>query len=395
VRLTDRKTATSVGGNDNLGKINVLHILTSLGIGGIEKLFVSMAEHWSKDKYNVSVCLINSYTKREMVYYDDLMQHGLKVYLIGKKRRGSVDLKMPYNLFRLLRKLNIHIVHTHNISSEVYSRIAGMIAHTPIIIFHEHGAPTELQLKSRFLDLLLRKPDMIIAVSDDTKKMLKEKLKISQDKIQVIYNGIKAGSRHVHFNEGNTIFTVSRLVPEKGLKYLIDALILVKKKIRGVKLFIIGDGPSRKDLEIQTTKNGLTDTIFFLGFQQFPEKHYEKYDIFVLPSLEEGFGLALIEAMSYGKPAIATRVGGIPEIIEDGINGILVSPKDHKALANALIDLLSDKSLRKKLARKGQLRSQLFTVNTMVNEIEALYKRLIKLKIDLTYDEKNNNWRHT
>ncbi len=393
-QTSHRKAPKLMGGDAKLKKINVLHILTSLGIGGIEKLFVSMADYWSKDKYNVSVCLINSYTKREMVYYEDLMQSHLKVYMIGKKRRGSVDLMMPHNLFRLLKELNIHIVHTHNISSEVYSRIAGMMAQTPIIVFHQHGAPTELQLKVKSLDLLLRKPDKIIAVSHDTKKMLQEELKISQDKIDVVYNGIQESPNDFPVTEGSTIFTVCRLVPEKGLRYLIDAMTSVKEKIPDVKLLIIGDGPSRGELEKQAIKNSLGETVSFVGFQQFPEKNYDKYDIFVLPSLEEGFGLALIEAMSYGKPVIATRTGGIPEIIEDGVNGILVPPKDHKALANALVSLLSDTDLRKRLALEGQRRSQLFTVNKMVCKIEDTYEGLIKQKMNLAYDGKNKYWRH-
>lgn len=381
--------------DSELRKINVLHLLTSLGIGGIEKLFASMAKYWSQDKFNVSACLINSYSKREMVYYDDLFHHEIKVYMIGKKRRGSIDFKMPYTLWRLLKEHNVHIIHTHNISSEFYSRIAGMIAYTPVIICHRHNhVPTEVQLKMRPFELLLRKPDLIIAVSHAVKHMIAENFKISQENISVIYNGINAYPKNIHFTEGKAIFTVSRLVPEKGLRYLIDAMLIVKEKIHDVKLFIIGDGPSRKELEKQTMENGLRETISFLGFQQFPEKYFNKYDIFVLPSLDEGFGLALIEAMSYGKPAIATRVGGIPEIIEHRRNGILVSPNNPKALADALIDLLSDSLLRKKLAIEGQYRSQQFTISKTVNEIEDVYERLIKLKMNITYDKVNKYWKH-
>jgi glycosyltransferase involved in cell wall biosynthesis len=351
-----------------------------------------MAPYWSTDRYNVGVGLVNSYSRSEMIYYDELTEHGIAVHMIGKKRRGRVDLTMPRTLCGLLRDLDIHILHTHNISSQYYAKIAGMIARTPILVFHQHNCPTTLQLRLRSLEPFFKQPDLIVAVSHEMKRALTAIHSIAHDQVVVIHNGTGDSGRDSWCTEGNTVFTVTRLVPEKGLTYLIDAMIKVKDRIPDVKLLILGDGPCRKELEEQAARNGLRDTISFMGFQQYPETLYDKCDVFVLPSMEEGFGLALIEAMSYGKPVVATHVGGIPEVVQDGISGILVPARDPTALANALLNVLSDNGLRRKLALEGKRRSQMFGINKTVNEIENAYQGLVKRKMNLTYDQKDARW---
>src|SRR3989344_351239 len=143
------------------------------------------------------------------------------------------------------------------------------------------------------------------------------------------------------------ILVVSRLSSEKGLIYLIDALNLIKKEIKNVKLIFAGKGPLRKYLEFYVHSKGLSDDVLFLGhipYSNLPD-YYSSADVFVLPSLKEGLGLSIAEAMSCSVPVVASNTGGIPDLVLDGKTGLLVNPADSKRLAEAILTVLNDKRL--------------------------------------------------
>ena len=170
--------------------------------------------------------------------------------------------------------------------------------------------------------------------------------------------------------------TLGRLYePKKGLSIFVDAAAAVLARVPRARFVLVGDGPARADLEARAARAGLGDRLRFAGERRDVARLLPAYDLFVQPSLWEGFGLTLVEAMAVGLPVVATRVGGIPEIVRDGRDGILVPPGDAAALARAIADLLDDPARRSAFAAEGRHRARTeFHIDRLVAETAALYR---------------------
>jgi glycosyltransferase involved in cell wall biosynthesis len=173
--------------------------------------------------------------------------------------------------------------------------------------------------------------------------------------------------------QGPVIGFVGRLAPEKGVSCLVEAMGKVVKSHPEARLAIVGDGEERPHLEALSESLGISARVFFLGSQDNLPSCIAAMDIVVLPSLSEGFGLAAVEAMSAGRPVVASAVGGLVEIIKDGATGFLVPPNDPDALAARLTTILSDPDLAAELGSAGQKRVQEWSAEEGVNNTEAWY----------------------
>jgi len=170
---------------------------------------------------------------------------------------------------------------------------------------------------------------------------------------------------------------VGRLTEQKGHTYLLDAFAQVMRVLPAARLLVIGDGELRPTLERRATRLGLHGSVIFTGRREDVPRLMMALDVLALPSLWEGFGLVLLEAMAAGKPIVASRVSAIPEIVADGETGLLVPPRDVKALAQALLALLHDPQRATEMGRRGRLRlEQEFTVERMVSQTEAAYEKV-------------------
>jgi len=266
-----------------------------------------------------------------------------------------------------------------------------------IVVLSEHG-PLNLQLKlephvssvvKRFgVKVLYRLADALIVVSKGMKIEFVRKFSLPSGKIRIIYNPIdseeitqlsKENINHPYFKENiPIIITVGRLVPEKGHSYLIKAFRIVRK-LRRCKLLIIGNGPMRKELEQLANELEIRQDVAFLGFQKNPFKYLAKSDVFVLPSLIEGFGLAIVEAMACGIPVVATNCPWGPgEIVINNVNGLLVPPADEKALAKAILAILNDKKFSEQMASKGRQFAAIFDVKKRIREYEDFFEYLLR-----------------
>jgi glycosyltransferase involved in cell wall biosynthesis len=177
------------------------------------------------------------------------------------------------------------------------------------------------------------------------------------------------------------IGTLARLHEQKGHSYLLDAVAQLRREIPDVKALVVGDGELRPSLEQRTQALRLSDSVIFTGTRRDVPEILALLDVFVLPSLWEGLPIALLEAMAAGLPVVATRVGGVPEVVVDGETGLLVPPRDPDALSEAILTLLQDPDLRQKMGQAGQERvREYFSVERMVEETEALYERLLAEK---------------
>jgi glycosyltransferase involved in cell wall biosynthesis len=377
-------------GNLTVRKLRILHLVPTFNIGGVETLLVSMAPHWSLDRYDVGVCFFNA---GERLYVDRLRDCGLSIHDIGVGRRGRVHFGVVPRLCSLLRGLGIDIVHTHTISAQVYALAARRLIRRTLVVAHQHRLPTRLQLRIRPLVPLIGHPDVTIAVSQTTRQAVLSQLHVPADAVSLVYNGItRVEAPAVAASDGLRLFTVARLSPEKGIAFLVDAMRIIHDVVPRATLAIIGDGVARERLERQVRGNSLEHIVSFLGLHQWPAELVRQFDVFVLPSLEEGLPLSLLEAMAHGKPVVATAVGGVPEVVANGRNGLIVPPADPPALAAAIVRVLTDRALRARLIAGAIDTSETFDVRRTATEIEAIYASLAATHLGLAFDQERPGW---
>ncbi|MDH4221948.1 MAG: glycosyltransferase family 4 protein [candidate division Zixibacteria bacterium] len=230
--------------------------------------------------------------------------------------------------------------------------------------------------------------DKIVVPSQSLKDQLKRFPWIGQDRVEVILNGIDLSCFDLDIKKArDTLFqrykidakqtligVPARLVKAKGHQYLLRALPEVIQFFPDIKLFIAGDGPEKSNLEELSDQLKLGDYVIFAGYLKEIFETMAGFDLLVLPSVIEPFGLVLAEGMALQKPIVATRVGGIPEVVEDKKTGILVPPENPHALAQAIVKLLKDKSLASQLGRIGRERVEKhFTIDKMIERIEEMF----------------------
>lgn len=223
------------------------------------------------------------------------------------------------------------------------------------------------------VSFVLNNSDAIIAVSEFLRRET-IKLGASEEKIKVIYSGAPACKPERLQPESRTITFIGSLIRQKGVDILIMAFGGVKKKFPDAELVIVGDGREKKSLEKLSRELGIK--VNFLGYQEDLGSALEKSAVLALPSREEGFGLVLLEAMAAGVPVVASRVGGIEEIIEHEYNGIIFEKENSKELAEGIIRILENKELRKKLIENGKKTLKKFRWEKTGSEVDAVYEAI-------------------
>jgi len=247
-------------------------------------------------------------------------------------------------------------------------------------------------MQRRVLKLVCRLADCILVNADAVREAL-----IGQgydpQKIVVIRNGITL-TKFEKKQRGDAIRAelgvpssapivgvFSRLNPMKGVQYFLDAAKILADRFQDVYFLVVGDGAVRHDLEAQAARLGLGRRIVFTGFRSDVPDLLAEAAISVLPSLSEGISNTLLESMAAGVPVIATRVGGSPEVVEDGVSGLLIPPRDADALAGAIARLLEDRALASTLGQAGMRRvTEWFSIEHAVHETEHLYESLVAAK---------------
>ena len=371
-----------------MAKKKVLHLVEDLKIGGLERVIASIALGLDRTRYEVEIwCLV-----RGGEIAEELVDKGVCVKILGMNSYHNPFQIMA--LSRLIKESKIDIIHTHGYFGSTFGRLAAILVKTPIIIAHVHttyyGFRKRNIIVEKFLSFFT---DKIVCVSQAVNKFVTEVEGISEKKTCLMYNGVGKSCLF----EGDTdssvdreslgfekkdlvVITVASLTPHKGHRVLIDAIRSVLKKHKNLRLLIVGDGPLRNKLEAYAKELQLSSKIVFTGQRKDIVSLLKLAHFFVLSSTErEGLGIALIEAMAAGLPVIGTKLGGIPEVIEDDVNGFLVAPGNPYELAAALEKLIRDKGIREKMGRMGRkIYEQRFTTTKMNQNIEALYDGIIK-----------------
>ena len=301
-----------------------------------------------------------------------------------------------------LRHNPYHIVHTHNSKAGFLGRLAAKLAGIPVIVHTVHGfafhdeEPSWRQWLFRTLERLAsRWCDKMIFISQplidwglrervtSEKKTVKIYSGIELDRFSPVSEEVKEGIRKKWgiARDDAVIGIVSKLWEGKGHLTLIEAFKKIKSEIQNARLVIVGEGYLYDHLVKYVDNLGLKEAVLFTGFQSDVSEIIASFDVAVLPSFFEGMGRVLLEAMAMEKPVVASRVGGIPDLVEHGVNGFLVTPGDVDELAESLIKTLGDKELAEKMGKEGRkMISEKYSADHMVGSIERLYRDLLAMK---------------
>jgi len=357
-------------------RINILYIIWSLGLGGAERVVINLAKGLDRNKYNPMVCCLND----KGVFADELEREGIEVIALNKM--GKFDFSILYRLFSILKDNRIQIIHTHLWGANFWGRIAGVIARVPVIIASEHGIQEYRTRFHYFADKVLSVfTDRVTFVCKSVEEQYASRLMFDTKKAEVIHNGVDTSTDcRQRAKTDETVFTViGRLEPEKGHEYFLEAMEKLNGKHPNVKGMIVGEGSLEDGLRLKAKKLKLGDKVRFTGFRKDIKEILDITDVLVLPSLREGLSVVALEAMALGIPVLATEVGGNPELIRNGVTGVLVSPRDSTALASALTGILENQGLAPKLGENGYNRvKKHFSLENMVKKTQELYGECIE-----------------
>jgi len=355
-----------------------MEVTWSLVAGGSEVYAFTVAANLPRDKYRCSMCAIDQGGAIE----GEVRQSGIP-YNIMHRRQG-LDFLLMWRLFRLFRRKRIQVLHTHHFNQLFYSVLAAKLLGIRII-HTEHD--TEIQKRPRLklaLRILSHFCYRMVAIGSDIASMYEEQIGIPAAKIETVRAGVnlakfdedKATARQSLRLKGQdqVAVIVARLFPEKNHLLLLQAFAEVAQQVKAAHLLIVGEGTEQASIEAKINRLNLQNNVQMLGVRRDVGRILAAADVFALSSDREGLPIAVLEAMAAGRPVVATRVGDLPEVVQDGVNGYLVPPGDAGALAEALIKLLSDDSHAAALGTQARTTAQQYSLATMLDKYEALFE---------------------
>jgi glycosyltransferase involved in cell wall biosynthesis len=296
--------------------------------------------------------------------------------------RNDVDLRSVPKLRRLIHNENYDIVHLHTKRAHALSLWLSHASSRPkYVVTRRMDYPESANWYTRHL--YNRTVDGVVAISEKIFQLLLA-AGVKREKIRLIHSGIEPRAYEppapVLDSAGVPVAvgTAAVLEERKGHRYLLEAALRLKTQGLSLKYYLAGDGSLRKSLEEKTRQLGLAEDVEFLGFVSDMASFMARIEIFVLPSLFEGLGVSVLEAMAAGKPVVASRVGGLPELVLDTVTGFLAAPQDAASLAGAIARLVENRALARQMGQKGRERLKAnFTMEQMASKNEAFYYALL------------------
>jgi glycosyltransferase involved in cell wall biosynthesis len=379
-------------------KIRVLQIVTTT-IGGAGEHLLLLSKGLDRNRFEVTVAFSPG-----MPLDPEFEKAGLRVVHLPMDRSASIltNLKGFFQLLALMRRERFDIVQTHTSVAGLLGRVTAKMTRVPIVIhmlhaysFHDYvpAARRWLFLRiERALDLIT---DHYIAGSDAIRNKGISSRVMAPERVRRIYYALdpqhldsqesvdpEALRREVGAGAGEDVVgLIGRLELQKGVTYFLEAAVEISRARPGTRFVVVGDGPLRTSLEEEARRLGLAERVYFLGWRVDMMEVLRGIDVLVLSSLWEAFGIVNLEAMAWSKPVVATAVEGIPEVVEDGVTGLLVPPCDPHALARATLEILGDEELRARMGAAGRRRVEaVFGAGQMIEEHERLYLQLLDEK---------------
>lgn len=361
--------------------LTIGHVVLSLDVGGLERVVATLAaaQHTAGSRVFV-YCL-----DRTGALAEPLPPAGIPVRLARRRARGF-DPAAVWRLALMLRSDGVNVVHCHNHGALVYGALAARLAGCPRVVYTVHGAKTsQRKATGRFQQLGLVRE--IVFVSSHARGIARQAGLTRDEHVHTVVNGIdvaaflanEAGGRRVRRELGISADApvcgiVARLTPAKDHRTLLDAMSRLRGAHPGLHCIVVGDGELRDELRRETAARGLDAAVHFVGSRGNVVDYLAAMDVFVLSSVTEGLAMTLLEAMAAGRPVVATRVGGNPEVIDEKVTGLLVPARDPEALAGAIASLLVDRERAIAMGAAGRARvGEKFSLDAMVRRYASIY----------------------
>jgi len=370
-----------------MGRDVKVAILTNDLGGGTGNHLLSMLKHWDKSEWETVI--YSSAPVRDRVIPDVPVEYippsqVFRFYPAAQARAFAL-------LYRKLGRRVPDIVHTFFFWSIMYGRLLKKTGRVRILVENREDQGFDWGRHEYFL---LRKtagiPDRIICVSRAVKQVVLEREKVDESRVTVVNNGIdlplnETGMREstrseLGFDEGNLVvgMVANYNRPVKGVGRFLDAIPAIVSAVPYARFLFVGGGDEEGELREKARRLGVEPFVVFAGYRKDIQRYYEAMDLSVLTSFSEGLSLTLLESMGYGIPIVATRVGGNPEIVEEGVNGYLVGLRDDGALVERIVKLLKDGDLRRNMGKAGRLRAEReFRIGGAARRYLEIYRELL------------------
>jgi glycosyltransferase involved in cell wall biosynthesis len=373
-------------------KIRVVTLCDQLGLaGGGERLARNLTVALDPDRFERVFC-VSRYPEEEIAApggpeaVEELRRSGVELLMLP--RRSRFDLRSWRPLVDRIRAGRVDVLHSHKLGSNAWAAGWSLFARPPVLIAHEHTWSFEGKPVRKLIDreLIARRADAFCCVSLQDRDRMIEIERIDPAKLVYIPNGIpplevvdRPGLRaELELPDGVPVVgAVTVLRDQKAVDVLLRACAIVRERFADVHVLVAGDGPERGRLERLRDELGLSATVRFLGNRADVPSLLGLFDVATLSSDYEGAPLALIEYMAAGLPIVATRVGGVPDMVEDGVSALLVERRSPEQLAAAVIRLLTDRAAAAELGAAARRRQhEEFSLATAARRVAELYERL-------------------
>jgi glycosyltransferase involved in cell wall biosynthesis len=361
----------------------ILHLIKGLGRGGAEQILVSSVRHGDTGRFRYEVAYLLPW-KDALV--PELEALGATVHCLDGARGAAW---IP-RLRGLLRERRVDLVHAHSPHAAIGARL---VVRDQPLVYTEHNVWPRYRRVTYWGNVLTYpRNDHVFAVADEVRSSVAYPAWLRfrrMPPVETLYHGPdptvleRAASsngairRELGIPAGAPVVgTIGNLKPHKGHPYLLEAAARIHDVLPEVRFVVVGHGPEEQDLRERTSRLGLDDVVRFAGFRTDAVEVAATFDVFVLSSLFEGLSIALLEAMALGKPVVVTSVGGLPEAVEHDKQGLVVPPGSSEALADAILGLLRDPSLRRRLGDEAVRRSTDFDIRRSVRRMEDVYEAM-------------------
>jgi glycosyltransferase involved in cell wall biosynthesis len=359
--------------------LQVLLVVDSLNAGGAERYVVDLAIALRGRGHAVTVaCAVGG------VQEDDLREAGVPVRaLVGTLVKRRVSVGYARALRRLVDELRPDVVHANVYASTVAAALATAGSGVPLVVTEHTEAPWRSPRARAASRWAHRRAHRLVAVSSAIRRGLCAG-GVAPERVLCVPNAVPpappaalTAPLPARVAAGPLVGRVCRLAPEKGVDLFLAVAALVAPRAPRARFVVAGDGPCRAELEAQAATAGLADRVAFLGFRPDARAVIERLDVLVVSSLSEGAPLVVLEAMQAGVPVVASAVGGVPDQIDHGVDGLLVPPGDDAALAAAVEGLLADPARARRLGEAGRDRVAAHPHDELVGTLEALYRSAV------------------
>jgi glycosyltransferase involved in cell wall biosynthesis len=365
----------------------VLHLIKGLAWGGAEQLLVSQAPYWDRGRFHYEVAYL-------LPVYNALVSQleltGLNVHCL----QGARGIEWIRGLRGLIRERGIDLIHVHSPYAAIGTRLGvARMASSPRLVYTEHSVWDAYHRATYWGNLLTySRSDHVFAVSDHVRASIRYPRMLRflrMPPVETVYHGLDpeavrawTASNGVRDELGippnaPVVGTVGNFRPEKGHEILLQAAVQVRRTLPDVRFVLVGHGPLEPRIRERSRALGLDGTVVFTGARDDAPRIAGAFDVFTLPSLSEGLGIALIEALALARPAVVTNAGGLTELVEHRKQGLVVEPGDPQALASAIVALLQDGELRQQLGEAGRRLAAKFDIRKAVARHEEVYTELL------------------